>query len=378
MNTKASLFNIFFYTLCLVFSHSIFASDNALGLSHEMKKFYTKEFNVSSNDRVNIDNRYGKIEVKIWQKQSVKIDVNVIVKASSQSKAEEKHDEIKIYIDKSGNGVSGRTEIESSNQSWWSSWWNSDTNVKLEINYTVYMPDNQETSLENKYGNIYLPDLKAKSSIVLKYGNLQASNISGDLMLDLAYGKATASQLKNLTTTIAYSDLRFTAADALVITSKYSKVNVDQLKRLVSTSKYDSYRVLSVDHLTMTGAYDDIEIGNVNHATMTLKYTGLDIDQLGGSMTTDLSYGSMTIQSLKPSFKKLIASTSYAPIKIHNSVPSKIDINGKYFDASLGSDFVASNRVVDGSSKVIQGYKGSDRTGASITISSKYGDVMIK
>jgi hypothetical protein len=378
MNTKTSPFNILFFAILWVFTNPLMAHEKMYGLDHELKKYYTKEYTVNDGDKVSINNRYGKIEVKTWAKQSVKIDVHVIVKASTKSKAEEKHEEIKIYMDKTGNKVSGRTEIESSNQSWWSSWWNNDTNVKLEINYTVFMPDDLDSFLENKYGNIYLPDLKAKTNIVLKYGNLQASNMNDDCILELGYGKATFGTLKNLTATIAYSDITCTSGDAMVITSKYSKVQADQLKKLISTSKYDTYKVRTLEQLTMTGAYNDIEIGSVYNATVTLKYTGLDIDNLGGSMTADLSYGSMTIQALKNSFKKMVVSSSYAPVKIYGSVPSKIDISGKYFDASLGSDFTATKRDVDGSSKFIQGYKGSERTGASITISTSYGDVMIK
>jgi hypothetical protein len=378
MNTKTSPFNILMIAILWVFTNPLVAHEKMYGLDHELKKYYTKEYAVSEGDKVSINNRYGKIEVKTWAKQSVKIEVHVIVKASSKSKAEEKHDEIKIYMDKTGNKVSGRTEIESSNQSWWTSWWNNDNNVKLEINYTVFMPDNIDSFLENKYGNIYLPDLKTKANIVLKYGNLQASNILGDCIMELGYGKATFGTLKNLTATISYSDITCTSADAMVITSKYSKVHADQLKKLISTSKYDTYKVRTLEQLTMTGSYDDIEIGSVNNATVTLKYTGVDIDNIGGSMTADLSYGSMTIQALKNSFKKLVLSLSYAPVKIYASVPAKIDISGKYFDANLGSDFTATKRDVEGSSKFIQGYKGSDRTGASITITTSYGDVMIK
>jgi hypothetical protein len=378
MNTKTSPFNILIFAILWVFTNPLIAHEKMYGLDHELKKFYTKEYSVNNGDNVSINNRYGKIDVKTWAKQSVKIEVHVIVKASSKSKAEEKHEEIKIYMDKTGDKVSGRTEIESSNQSWWSSWWINDTNVKLEINYTVFMPENLDSFLENKYGNIYLPDLKANSNIVLKYGNLQANNIWGDCIMELGYGKATFGTLRNLTATIAYSDITCTSADAMVITSKYSKLQADQLKKLIATSKYDTYKIRASEQLTLTGAYDDIEIGSVYNATVTLKYTGLDIDNLGGSMTANLSYGSMTIQALKNSFKKMVVSSSYAPIKIYGSVPAKIDISGKYFDANLGSDFIATKRDVDGSSKFIQGHKGSDRANASITINTSYGDVMIK
>lgn len=70
--------------------------------------------------------------------------------------------------------------------------------------------------------------------------------------------------------------------------------------------------------------------------------------------------------------------TSYAPIKVYGTVPCKVEVSGKYFDANLGSDFISQQKHIDNNSKTFKGYKGSDRTGASINVVSKYGDVVIK
>ncbi|MGB4960472.1 MAG: hypothetical protein WBO36_13415, partial [Saprospiraceae bacterium] len=277
-----------------------------------------------------------------------------------------------------GNTVIGNTDISSTNTSWWTGWWNSSENVKMEIDYTIHMPADLHTIIENKYGNIYLPDLTGKTSINLKYGNLQAQDIANDLLMDLAYGKATVGSVKNLSGTFAYSDYRGTDGGNTVLTTKYSKVYLDNAKSVTASSKYDSYKLMNINSLTITGSYDDINIGTVATVNLTTKYTGIVINSLSSALTAEVSYGSLMIENLKTSFKKMIVNTSYAPVKIYGSVPATVEVEGKYFDAQLGADFVSKHKEVNGSNKSYKGYKGSDKTGASIIISSRYGDVIIK
>lgn len=376
MKTKACPYNFIFNMLIFLgVSATAFA---AVDGDVEVKKAYNKQFSADKNTVVELSNRYGKININTWDKSEVKIDVTVIVKAGSKSKAEDKLNEISVGINKNGNNIVAVTEISSSNSSWWSGWWNGSNNVKIEINYEIFMPADLHSIIENKYGNIYLPNLKGKTSINLKYGNLQARDITNDLLMDIAYGKATVGEVNNLSGNLSYSDYRGTSAGVVILTTKYSKVHLDNAKTFTSSSKYDSYRLGTVNTLTLTGAYDDIQIGSMGTGTLNTKYSGIDISSLSSVLTSDISYGSLTIENLKTSFKSITVNTSYAPVKIYGVVPAKVEVEGKYFDADLGADFIQKHKVSEGSSKVIKGYKISDKTGAVINITSKYGDVIIR
>ncbi|MBL0024710.1 MAG: hypothetical protein IPO98_06645 [Saprospiraceae bacterium] len=345
---------------------------------YELKKNYTKEFTADNNTVLELSNRYGKIDIKTWDKAAVKIDANVIVKAGSKSKAEEKMEDISVRMEKNGNNVVAVTEIESQSQSWWSGWFSGSNNVKIEINYTVYMSAELRSIIENKYGNIYLPDLKGKTSINLKYGNLQARNIDNDLQMDISYGKANVGTVKSISGTFSYSDFYGTSAGVAILTTKYSKINLDNVNTLTATSKYDGYRIGTAGTITLSGSYDDVHAGSVNTATFNVKYTGLDISSLTSSLNADISYGSLKIENLKTSFSNITVNTSYAPFKIYGSVPSKVEISGKYFDTDLGSDFISVNNVKDGSRREIKGFKTSEKTSATISIKSSYGDIIIR
>jgi hypothetical protein len=364
--------------ITFVFIAIQFTTLTGKSLDFELKKNFMKEFTSDRSTVLELSNRYGKIDIKTWDKSSVKIDVTVIIKASSKSKAEDKMEQISINLAKNGSNIVGVTEIGNKEKSWWSGWTDFGNNTKMEINYEVFMPADMTSIIENKYGNVYLPDLKGKTSINLKYGNLQARDISNDLLMDISYGKATVGIVKNLSGTLSYSDYRGTAAGVVILTTKYSKVNLDNVSTLTASSKYDGYKLGSAGTVTLTGSYDDVQIQSVNTATLTTKYTGIDIASLSNTLTAEIGYGSLKIENLKTTLKNITVNSSYAPIKIYGTVPAKVDISGKYFDADLGSDFISKSNVKDGSSKTIKGFKISEKASAEIKIKTSYGDVTIR
>jgi hypothetical protein len=164
----------------------------------------------------------------------------------------------------------------------------------------------------------------------------------------------------------------------VILTTKYSKVNLDNVSTLTASSKYDGYKLGSAGTVTLTGSYDDVQIQSVNTATLTTKYTGIDIASLSNTLTAEIGYGSLKIENLKTTLKNITVNSSYAPIKIYGTVPAKVDISGKYFDADLGSDFISKSNVKDGSSKTIKGFKISEKASAEIKIKTSYGDVTIR
>lgn len=373
---KISHFKSLLITFVFIAIH--FTTLTGKSLDFELKKNFMKEFTSDKSTVLELSNRYGKIDIKTWEKSSVKIDVTVIIKASSKSKAEDKMEQISINLAKNGSNIVGVTEIGNKEKSWWSGWTDFGNNTKMEINYEVFMPSDMTSIIENKYGNVYLPELKGKTSINLKYGNLQARDISNDLLMDISYGKATVGIVKNLSGTLSYSDYRGTAAGVVILTTKYSKVNLDNVSTLTASSKYDGYKLGSAGTVTLTGSYDDVQIQSVNTATLTTKYTGIDIASLSNTLTAEIGYGSLKIENLKTTLKNITVNSSYAPIKIYGTVPAKVDISGKYFDADLGSDFISKSNVKDGSSKTIKGFKISEKASAEIKIKTSYGDVTIR
>lgn len=344
----------------------------------ELKKTVVKEFPANASTKLEVSNKYGKIETSVWDKASIKIVGTIITRAGKKSTAQDKLDMISIDISQSGNVISANTTIDSKSSGWWSGWFSGMNNAEMEINYLIHMPDYIDLNFENKYGNIYLSDLKSRVKINLKYGNIEANNIDNDFTVNLAYSKATAGTVKDLTANLAYSDYRGVQAGKVNVTSKYSKFYLDQGGDITSDSKYDTYKLGTILSLINSGAYDDLKIKSVNSADIQTKYSGVEILSLGNNLNMDISYGSLLIDDLKTSCKSIDIKTKYAPVKIYGMIPSKVEIDGKYFEAKLGSDFIEKTRIDDKQYKQIKGFKISEKGNTMIRIVTSYGDVYMK
>ena len=62
----------------------------------EFTKTIKKEFDITRDGTTNIKNKYGKVDIKTWDKNRVKIDVRIVVNARSEKSAQEVFDRIDI------------------------------------------------------------------------------------------------------------------------------------------------------------------------------------------------------------------------------------------------------------------------------------------
>ena len=87
-------------------------NDNDNDNKNENKKKYefvknksvNKSFNVSSTDKLNIQNSFGSVKVTTWDRNEIKVDVDIEVSANSETLAQKILDRITIADEKTGKG----------------------------------------------------------------------------------------------------------------------------------------------------------------------------------------------------------------------------------------------------------------------------------
>jgi hypothetical protein len=374
MKTLTSIKNKIFlaYFILLASGAVAYSGDTKV----ELRRTVSKEFDIDKYSSVEVSNRYGKVEVRPWNNNKVKIDVTVIAKSADKAAAQSKIDAISLNLSKQANTIIGVTSIETENGWNWSLF--GGTKVSYEINYVVSMPTNLVLTVENKYGNIFLPEMGNQVNINLKYGNLEACNIGGALRIDMSYSKGTVGSVGDMTGVFSYSDYIGCSGKNISITAKYSKIILDNATSVTANSKYSEMKLGNIGNVTLEADYDDCKIGNISKATLDIDYTDVKILSIGYSLTADVGYGSLTINSLMGTAKTVRISTKYAPIKILNCAPAYVEINGTYMDANFPANFISKTNVQKGSETTIRGYHGKENALASIVIDSKYGDVDIR
>lgn len=341
----------------------------------EFTRTISEEFEIKSGGTVDISNKYGSIDIKTTNDNTVSIVVKVVVEAKDEDRAREIMSKIDIAINNSSTKVEALTKLNFSNSRNWRK-----KNESYKINYTVMMPMDVDLELYNKYGDISVTSITGDADIELHYGNGYMQDIGEDLELELSYVSSfeTGNIGGDLDLDASYSHV--TAGDIGGdgdIESKYSHISLETISDLSIDSKYDKYKINTADEIDVDGKYDDFKIENCGFFEIDTKYTGVNIENLsrGGDFYT--GYGRVIIKHLHQDFKQLEIESEYTGYGIGLQGGAKISLAAKYTDVDMPSDTEISYRDRDGSSLSLKAHY-KDPNAGSLTAEMRYGGLKLR
>ncbi len=304
----------------------------------EKIKTYSKSYPAEANDKLQIENKYGRVNINTWTKNEVKVDVQIKGDASDDETAQKFIDAINVSDSKDGNTISFRTVFGNNSGSIWNLFNNMNNHRKIEVNYTVYMPSTMSLEMNNRYGAVVLPSL------------------SGKVTINNAYGSLNAKSLTNPS-----NELNF----------KYYEVSIEELAGGEINLSYGSLKLGSVGRLE----------ANVNYAP-------IDIGKLASSGSLNVRYGGgIKISEISKALKNLDISSSYSSVNIglKGDESFDFDVTVKYgsFNYDENKLKITSKSPSDDAkgfhpTKSYRGYMGSNSSSNKITISSTYQSVKLE
>ena len=203
--------------------------------AEEKTKKYSESWPVSTVQTLEINNRFGEINVTDKGGNSVTVDVVVTVEALSDRKAQELLELINISFGKTGNTVTAETHISR----------NFSSRQRFSINYEINIPPDKNLSLTNKYGNTFVNLLNASGHFDIQYGNLTVNKLNtqqkSSVDINLAYGKSNIESAKDVAVTVQYSTMNFGVLNDLKMNSKYTVINIDEVNSIIADSRYDTF-----------------------------------------------------------------------------------------------------------------------------------------
>ncbi|HCN82930.1 MAG TPA: hypothetical protein DIT07_04820, partial [Sphingobacteriaceae bacterium] len=187
-------------------------------------KTISKSYPVDKNDKLRINNKYGKVIINTWEKNEVKVDVEVKVNGGTDSRAQESLDRVHINESKQGSLISFETVFDPSIGT-------NRSGEKREVNYTVYMPASNALEIKNGYGNTsILSDFSGAVDIQQSYGNLTTENlVNPSNNIKASYGGVSIGNLKSGTMDISYGNLKLATVGKLDAKISYSPVRIDRI-----------------------------------------------------------------------------------------------------------------------------------------------------
>ncbi len=256
------------------------------GQAYRKNKSMTKSFGIEQNTELNIRNKYGRVQLISWGKDSVKFEIFMEVHNKKEVKAIAIIEDIQIGFMSSKHYLESKTSFIGEDN-FWSGVKDKTGNVfssdnKISIDYKVYLPANMVVTIENKYGDVLLDDHLGNTTITISNGDLKAHYLGGFTKLNLEFAYANIKKMESGQLNLGYhSELQLGSANELSIDSKSSRIKIDKAYKLEIKSHRDKYSVKSVGLFKATNSYTYLEIGSLqNQLSIIAKYGDIDIKQL--------------------------------------------------------------------------------------------------
>lgn len=304
------------------------------GQTFSDKEVTEKVFPVTPQTTIEVNNKYGKVHVVPWRKDSVKFVIDLNVTSNSLSKLHKIKNSIRFDFTSSIYYVTAITDFGSAGNQIVTELRNLSESLlpgknNIEVNYRVYCPESVNLTIINKFGDIYIDDLRGEINISLSNGDMKVNSISGEAQIELNFGSGIINQISDANISTSYSDLNIKRSEKLQIVSKSSTLHIDDADMIKVDSKRDKLFFAEVYALR----------GSTNFSQIWLEQLKCEVD-------LDMKFGDLTIDKLETDFCNVDIRSNYADINLYlqKQTQYKADI---YYHKDAYLDLPADEKTLD-------------------------------
>jgi len=184
-------------SLSLVLSAPLLS--HAAGDDEDVKKqkLINRSYDVTSDDKLKIDNQFGNVTVSTWDKQQITVDIEIGASAATEEKAQNIMDQIEVHEDKDDHEIYFKTDVNDIHNG------NGDRHKSEEgkrsfyIDYVIHMPAANPLYIENSFGKTAVPDMSGLVNLTSKFGSLTAGKLEQVDAIDVEFGTVAIAEITN-------------------------------------------------------------------------------------------------------------------------------------------------------------------------------------
>lgn len=251
-----------------------------------LSKTFTRTFPADQSDKIAVNNQFGSIIIKTWDRKEVKAEVNITAYSSDNDETRKLLDGVSIEASKQGDQISFRTKIASTKGNWGNGTRNGRKwRREVKVVYIVYVPATNALTLSQQYGNVEMPAFSGPVMAKVQYGNFNALKLNNsNNIISVQYGNMNIQELYKGTLKQQYGDgITLGTANDINLNAQYSNVTIDRL----------------TGNATMSVQYNKVKVAQVTEGAKALRisaqYAGVDLgfsDRYNGNADVKTSYGS--------------------------------------------------------------------------------------
>lgn len=235
-----------------------------------LSKSISRQFRVPKDITVDISNKYGRVAVKSWAKDSVVINVEITAYARDYRSTQKLMERAEVDFNNLGSFLTVETVLDRGSGTF-KELMNSVGDYsktlmsknKLTIDFEVTLPEGATLYLDNKFGNVFIADHSGQVKLTLAHGDLKANELKGKTTLDLSFGKANIRKLQEATMTLKAAQVDVQQAKSIELTSMTSELRVDNLMSARVDSRNDKLNFQKVGWVSGKGMFTDWVLGEV-------------------------------------------------------------------------------------------------------------------
>ena len=385
-------------------NHVSVNADVQSGADAERSKTFSKSFTVDNTDKVNLNNQYGSVTVKTWDRKEVKVDIDIKAFSNSDNDVQKLLDAVNIDATKSGDVVSIKTNLADRSGRWGRGVRNGVTTWRREvkINYVVYMPASNPLSVLQQYGNVEVGNFSGPTSLKVQYGNLVAGNLSNsNNYINVQYGKCDIQDMNAAVVKHEYNGpVTIGAVGTLELDAEYVGVNINTIRKsadikvqygkgltigniggnLLLNAEYAKVNINTVKGNTVIKqAYGDLNIASAGKIAVNAEYSNVTLGTLNGDANINMDYNRLNVSEITPACKNFTFGGEYVSVGLGfaDRYNGNFNVSTSYAGFKYGSNVTSNLVSKDDETKKYTGKIGSGGA-ANVSIKTEYGSVTFK
>lgn len=331
---------------------------------------FVKRFKIQPETRIDITNKYGRIELNTWKKDSVVVFFKMEINEKKPDKLKKTLDNLDFDISNSQYFLIVKTQVDKNRNQIENEFLKFKETIlqnsgSIRIDLIVWLPDNRELHLENKFGDIIMGDYLGETQIVLSNGKLKAGNLAKRASLNLSFADANITSMPNASIISNYSDINLKNSGTIRLDSKSSTIEIQNSEDLNIESRRDKFRIRLADKIEATG--------NFSHFT---------VNELKGKANMRMSFGSLEMEKILNSFSTVYVESRSTDVSLYFNPEAKFDfeITETKTELNLGRELkVEDKEVLDPKANKIRhtGYFGKKTKEDQLIINAVGGETNV-
>lgn len=383
---------------------TILVSDIQTGNDAERSKSFSKSFSVDNSDKINLNNQYGTILIKTWDRKEIKVDVEIKAYSTSDNDVQKLINAVSIDANKTGDQVSFKTNINDISGRYGRGTKNGVTTWRREIkvNYVVYMPTSNPLTVAQEYGNVDMGDFAGPTSLKVQYGNLTAGSLSNvNNYIYVQYGKTTVQDLNAAVIKHEYGGgVNIGSVGTIEIKAEYVPVNINTIRKsadikveygagltvgsiggnLLLNTEYAKVNINSIKGNTVIKqGYGSLTIASVGKLSLRTEYTNVSLGTLNGDANIDMDYNRLAVNEITTACKNFGFNGEYTSVSLGfaDRYNANFTVSTSYAGFKYGSNVSSNLNSNDDETKKYSGKIGNGST-ANVSVKTEYGSVTFK